>query len=81
MRLLAGRRGCWPARWLIRCSSTSSWCSGRARLHKKILSCRNISLGASSSFLHLPFSFASKMEQMGYVSVLFISKYVLNFLV
>ena len=78
-RLFAGEGGCWTARWRIWCSNTSSRCSGQAGLHRKILPCRNISLDASMSSLHLPFSFLSKMEQTGYVSVLFISKDVLNF--
>jgi hypothetical protein len=51
----------------------------RALLPLCIFSCRNIRPCTSTSSLHFPFSFASKMKQSGYVSIIFISKDVLNF--
>jgi hypothetical protein len=53
----------------------------RAGLCGQIPPRRNVILGTSTSPLHFPFSFTSKMEQTGYVSVFFVSKDVSSFLV
>ena len=60
-------------------SSSAGHGRSRALLPWCRFSCRNIRPCTSTSSLHFPFSFASKMKQSGYVSIIFISKDVLNF--